>query len=84
MTLKELLVLHLESLSEGETEKKFTGSGIIQGEVGLALCYYYLFKTTAKNDYFEKMHEILNNLIEQVKYEPSLGRGLAGLSWAIY
>lgn len=78
---KDLFVFHLDTLYKNR--KPVFSTGIVQGEAGLALCYFYLFKTTNKNCYFEKMHKILDNLIDHVKNDYSLGYGLTGLCWMV-
>lgn len=78
---RDLLVTHLDSLYKNR--QPVFSTGIVQGEAGLAICYFYLFKITNENCYFEKMYKVLNNLIGQVKDDYSLGYGLAGLCWVI-
>lgn len=78
---RDLLVFHLDYLYKNS--KPVFSSGIVQGETGLALCYFYLFKITNQTDYYEKMHSILDHSIERVKDDYSLGYGLAGLCWVI-
>lgn len=57
--------------------------GIVQGNIGLILCYSYFYQVYEKEAYGEACYSLLNSLLYKEFKDASLGYGLAGIAWGV-